>query len=240
MADETTPDPDDDAIEVEEPNYTQIPEWVLDAKISDRAVRLYGVLRRYGTKAYPGRVALAERLHCSVDSIDRAARELVTLGAVDKSPRYRSQGGRSSNLWRVFWFRRGRTTAVHEPQPCGHPGRARAAGKKDSKDEPSTSAAPATPSAKTRKRTPRDDIFDALVELFGPASTKSRGAFYGRTVTQLVDAGATVEQMRKARIEMSRRGWDKPTPEAMLKHWDSLIGEGVDQRNPAADRFWEQ
>lgn len=92
-----------------------------------------------------------------------------------------------------------------------------------------------------RKRTPRDDLFDALVEAFGPASTPSRARFYGRTVSQLVDARATPEQVKAARAEMRRRGWEKPSPEAMLKHWDDLLRTGGPQAgNPAARRFWEE
>jgi hypothetical protein len=61
------------------------PEWVLDAAVSDRAVRLFAVLNRYaGTNetAWPSRKTLAERLGCSVDSVDRALAELVAIDAV--------------------------------------------------------------------------------------------------------------------------------------------------------------
>lgn len=96
---------------------------------------------------------------------------------------------------------------------------------------------PPPPARPPRRRTPRDDIFDALVAAFGPASTKSRASFYGRAVTELIGAGATPDLVRRARIAMSRRGWDHPTPEAMVKHWDSLIA--TPEQNPAASRWWE-
>lgn len=101
-----------------------------------------------------------------------------------------------------------------------------------------------SPAPRSRKRGPRDDLFDALVESFGPASTPQRSAFYGRAVNGLVAAQATPDQVKAARAEMRRRGWDKPTPEAMLKHWDDLLRDTAPERrenpNPAARRFWEE
>lgn len=67
-------------------HWTVVPEWVLDLPISDRAVRLYAVLGAYADyvsadaptapNARPSRRTLAARLRCSVDSVDRALREL--------------------------------------------------------------------------------------------------------------------------------------------------------------------
>lgn len=65
--------------------FAILPEWVIDAEISDRAVRLYAVLRRYANgemKARPSRAKLAARLRTSLSSIDRALRELQAVGAV--------------------------------------------------------------------------------------------------------------------------------------------------------------
>ncbi len=66
--------------------FAIVPEWVLDAPISDCAIRLYAVLLRYGQSSgarMPGRSTLARRLRKqSVDTVDRAMKELVGLGAV--------------------------------------------------------------------------------------------------------------------------------------------------------------
>jgi hypothetical protein len=86
-------------------HFTIVPEWVLDAPISDVAVRLYGVLRRYADKAgecIPGRKTLAERLRKSPSTVDRAARELIAIGALEIEPRYDSRGDQTSNLYRLF------------------------------------------------------------------------------------------------------------------------------------------
>jgi hypothetical protein len=77
-----------------ERRFAIIDEWLLDLKISDRAIRLYAVLARYADnqthKAYPSRATLAERLHCSRASVDRAAQELVDAGAMTKEQRLNS------------------------------------------------------------------------------------------------------------------------------------------------------
>ncbi|MGH8774431.1 MAG: helix-turn-helix domain-containing protein [Jiangellaceae bacterium] len=70
---------------VEEQRFAVVPEWVIDAEISDGAFRLYSLLLRYGNSSgcrMPSRALLARRLHRSVDTVDRAMRELVAAGVV--------------------------------------------------------------------------------------------------------------------------------------------------------------
>jgi hypothetical protein len=78
--------------------FAMIPEWILDhPDLSDRAVRLWGILHRYATLdggAVPGRATLARRCGgCSTDSIDRAKRQLVKVGALRVENRGRSTRG---------------------------------------------------------------------------------------------------------------------------------------------------
>src|SRR3954462_5184541 len=77
---------EDEGVLVLEQHFAIVPEWVLDADISDAALRLYAVLLRYGQSSghrMPGRRLLASRLHKrSRDSVDRALKELVAIGAV--------------------------------------------------------------------------------------------------------------------------------------------------------------
>src|SRR3954447_4698798 len=79
-------DVDDEGVLVLEQHFAIVPEWVLDADISDAALRLYAVLLRYGQSSghrMPGRRLLAARLQKrSRDSVDRALKELVRVGAV--------------------------------------------------------------------------------------------------------------------------------------------------------------
>ncbi len=74
--------------------FAIIDEWLLDLPVSDRAIRLYAILARYADnethKAYPSRATLADRLNCSLASVDRASTELVRHGAMSKQLRANS------------------------------------------------------------------------------------------------------------------------------------------------------
>jgi hypothetical protein len=118
--------------------FGRVPTWLLDAPVSDRAVRLFALLTRYADRegrGFPGRRALAERLHCSVDSIDRALRELVAAGAVRVEERWdvAGAGGQLTNDYYLVEHRQaeedpGRTDAT-PPSRTGaaSPSRAEAA-----------------------------------------------------------------------------------------------------------------
>jgi hypothetical protein len=142
MSDDTTDaTPDTDATPpsaaaglVVEDRFAIVPEWLLDADVSDTAIRLYAVLLRYGQTSgarMPGRATLARRLHKkSTDSVDRAMRELVEIGAVDVQHRY-AGGQRLTNLYQlkavcgrpadVGGSRRFAATTSHEPAELGVP-----------------------------------------------------------------------------------------------------------------------
>jgi hypothetical protein len=98
--------------------FAIVPEWLLVADVSDRAVRLYAVLARYADQAgecWPMRRTLADRLGCSVDSVDRAVRELKKAGAVRVEPRRTAGGDQTSNTYTVVRLPRGAPAA--EPRP---------------------------------------------------------------------------------------------------------------------------
>ncbi len=66
--------------------FAQIPDAVLYSTLSDRAVRLYAVIHKHTTLpggAFPGRPRLAEMMHVSIDSLDRAIAELELSGFLD-------------------------------------------------------------------------------------------------------------------------------------------------------------
>ena len=70
---------------VEDHHFAIVPEWVITAQVSDAAFRVYSMLLRFGNtsgRRMPSRALLAGRLHRSVDSIDRALRELSSTGIV--------------------------------------------------------------------------------------------------------------------------------------------------------------
>ncbi len=94
-----------------EDRFAIVPEWLLDADISDGAVRLYAVLLRFGQSSgarMPSRSTLARRLRKkSTDTVDRAMRELVELGAVVVQNRF-DGGQRLTNRYLVRTSRPGR------------------------------------------------------------------------------------------------------------------------------------
>ncbi|MGH8969604.1 MAG: hypothetical protein ACRDV1_06605, partial [Actinomycetes bacterium] len=98
-----------------EGHFALVPEWVLDAEISDGAVRLYAVLLRYGQSSgarMPGRSTLARRLRKrSTDTVDRAMKELVGIGAINVEHRY-DGAQRLTNRYHVRTASPGRTDAA--------------------------------------------------------------------------------------------------------------------------------
>lgn len=86
--------------------FAIIPEWVLYADISPQAVRLYGVLRRYADRdgsCFPSRKRLASDLRMeSTKPVDRALKELISIGAITSEHRHTEQGDLQSNLYTVL------------------------------------------------------------------------------------------------------------------------------------------
>jgi hypothetical protein len=117
--------------------FGRVPTWLLDEAVSDRSIRLFALLTRYADRegrGFPGRRTLAERLRCSVDSIDRALRELVHAGAVRVEERWDvdGDGGRLTNDYHLLEHREedpDRTVAAPPGRrDAAAPGRAGAAG----------------------------------------------------------------------------------------------------------------
>ena len=106
-----------------EERFAIVPEWLLDADVSDAAIRLYAVLLRYGQSSgarMPGRATLARRLRKkSVDTIDRALRELVAIGAVTIEHRF-DGGQRLTNRYHLHAHRPGHAPDAAETEPDAH------------------------------------------------------------------------------------------------------------------------
>lgn len=79
---------------------------------------------------------------------------------------------------------------------------------------------PSTPAV--RNGSPRAQIFNALVAIFGPATTRTASSFYQATVTELLAVRTTPDEVRRRGEIMLAKDWDDPTPKALLKHWDAL------------------
>lgn len=103
--------------------FAIIPEWVLFADISPQAVRLYGVLRRYADRdgsCFPSRKRLASDLRMdSTKPVDRALKELTSIGAITIKHRHTEQGDLQSNLYTVLSSPLGRDENLPTSMPFG-------------------------------------------------------------------------------------------------------------------------
>ena len=99
--------------------FGRVPEWLLDSDVSAQAIRLFALLTRYadhreGT-GHARRKALAERMRCSVNTLDRTIQELVEVGAVEVVPHYAADGRRMENDYSLSEF------AATPPHACSSP-----------------------------------------------------------------------------------------------------------------------
>jgi hypothetical protein len=102
--------------------FSIVPEWVLDAGLSDRGIRIYALIARYADndtlQAFPSRETLADRALCSVKSVDRAISELVAAGALRKAHR-KNGDSYQSNLYTVRRIPDNLATRVSPPRDTG-------------------------------------------------------------------------------------------------------------------------
>lgn len=78
----------------------------------------------------------------------------------------------------------------------------------------------------------RDLLFDALVDVFGPATMRSRASHYGKCVTEFLEHDVHPDEVRK-RGRLVKDRFDNPSPEALMKWWDAL--DGVAAKDDAAE-----
>ena len=74
-----------------------------------------------------------------------------------------------------------------------------------------------------RTRTPRDDVWDSLTAHFGNPRTKTERAMVGRVVAELLEAGATEAETRKA-CEYVLANFDSPSVNAVPKWFSRANG----------------
>jgi len=190
--------------------FAIIPEWILCSEIGGTALRLYGVLALHAdydsgrTKIL--RKTLAKKVGCSVDTIDRALKELDDIGAVDSTHQYR-ENKQEPNLYRIYRVKPGTEPfRLHnDDQSDLHPawkaayewveeegvGRKDAAGvgRKDAaQNETNLEREQSNPSAATSSPQPekvRDPVWDTLVEFFGEPTTPGEKSDFGKTVRDI-------------------------------------------------------
>jgi predicted transcriptional regulator len=213
--------------------FAQVPHWVLELPLSDKAVRLYAILSKYADNAdrtsYPGRGTLAKLMRCHRTSVDRAVQELIDAGCITKQVRYK-EGRFTSSLYtvkrippsstdegsRTHATTPSSTHATTSSHPCDielEP--------QNIEPEELVAAAPPEKSAK------KDELFEAVAAACGidwTNLTKTGRGPLNKAVSELRGVGATPDQV-SARAQAYRRTYpDAPlTPMALTKHWAALV-----------------
>jgi hypothetical protein len=217
--------------------YSMVPEWLIEADLSDRAVRLYALLHRYANSdraGFPSRTTLARRIRCSVDSIDRAIRELRAAGVLEANHRF-DDGRQTSNGYLLRMsapvLGEGRTTAA----PEGRTDAAQIESNRNEK-EPAATAADAHPSSK-RKSDPRADV---IVRAWWEAQdAKPMQPFVAvqQLVSRALGAGYEPDEVLAAldRCERPIVGWK--LEQALTRRRAGAVR--TEPTNPAARRWWE-
>ena len=90
----------------------------------------------------------------------------------------------------------------------------------------------------TKDKTPRDLVWDELAKHFGNPRTKTERSQFGKVVAELLEAGATVEEVRKA-CSYVRSSFDSPSVFAVVK-WFSVAQQAqpkVSDQQAAIERL---
>ena len=234
--------------------FAIVPEWVLDAEISDRAVRLYGVLARYADrtgKAIPSRKTIAARLRCSLDSLDRAVAELIKVGALAVTKRTRD--GNKSHTSNEYELRVGRPSndvaaPLRPPSRTASatPSRTGAAPINESlKERELNPLAADAAGAVTKKDRPPDILWETLVVIFGASAQGVERGRWNKAVATFRAYQATPESLRAAAAAYPKVfPGATMTALALASNWTTLTASGKTQaeleRDALADRIREK
>ena len=217
--------------------FSIVPEFVGYCE-NPRAIQIYTILARYTDsqhKAFPSRSTLAKRAGCSEDTVDRAIKFLVTLGALT----YIKGGPGRSNSYTLkakvgTLVRLGSDTGAAISRDTG------AAPTKANNENQQRDI------AISRSRWRNSDYWKALETVFGyrPHEVSNEGGVWGKLAKMaqdLEDDPAEIVQRAAAwTVGDVWEGWKVPprlTPAALLKHYQWL-GSRVAQASEAEIDAW--
>jgi hypothetical protein len=214
--------------------WAQVPEWVVTAPISDRAVRLYALLARRAnsdSQAFPSRKYLAVNMHCSSKSVDRAMEELLAVGAVTKQKQYQDSR-QTVNLY---------TLRAMGGTPASRGGDTGDAGEGDTgvaQNESHKNESHKEPLAATPPKAPtKDDLFETVAQVCGislDGITRTARGQLNKAVKELREVQATPEQIHhKAKAYRTQYPNATLTPTALTKHWSSFAQLERKQQRPS-------
>lgn len=199
--------------------WAPIPEWVLTAPISDRAVRLYGLLARRAnsdSQCFPSRRLLADQMRCSMSSVDRALEELVTAGAIARQAQF-VDNRQTVNLYTLLAM----SSPVTAPLVTGEEGGVVTGDAQNDSHRNESHTVAATP----RKREP-DLLFEAIAKAAGRdirRLTKSERGKLNKATSDIRSVGGTPEDVKAAVGAWSRRFPEAQLTEmALAAHWSAL------------------
>lgn len=197
-----------------------------DLKPRDRHVALTLSLHmsERGDSCFPSMTTLAAETGYGVSTVRDAMASLAEKGWIDRQI---THGRGRSNRYTATVPENRQIPAVsgEVKPPDGVVENRREAGTEDVHLEDVHQDLAAAP--RERARTPRDDLWDALSEIFGDAVTRNGRSLRGKTVTSLMEARATPDQIRAA-PKLWRRVMPAGatfTETALDKHWSLLMRE---------------
>lgn len=168
----------DDLIRSALPRFGRVPRGLLrDPHVPDRAVRLYGLLDDYAgahDQPFPKRATIAASMGCSVDTVDRAIAALEAAGWLVRQPRWRDDGGQSSNLYLLAAEPdQGGAAEMRPPSRTGAQGGA--AGVRPQEGEPHEGEPPSAPQGGRPRRRREAQDGDPAWEAFWQAYPRKTG-----------------------------------------------------------------
>ena len=224
--------------------FAQIPHWVLELPLSDKAIRLYAILSKYADNAdgtsYPGRGTLAKLMCCHRTSVDRAVQELIDARCITKQVRYK-EGRFTSSLY-----------TVRRIPPNSDVGGSRTHATTPSSADATTSSRPCdielepqnvepqellAPAAQEKPAKKKDELFEAIASACGIDIRQLTGSSRGqlnKATKELRDIGAEpgeVEPKAKAYRKLYENA--ALTPSALVKHWPSLTVSKQQRQQPS-------
>ena len=247
--------------------FAIIPVWILkEDGLSDRAVRLYGIIHGYvgeKDKAWPLQSTLANDLNCSLSSLKTALKELVDIGGVVRTPRYRDGSNEIIGCWYEIVVKNPKAVASGLANPSQRAGYPLASGLATELD---TLELDTSKKSCAKKSHDYSDDFEAWWKTYPkPVAKKTTFGCWNAT---LRERGGTVESIMlatslfaKQMIEEGRQKqhilnsdtflgvnerWKDYLPESFspdileqAKAWaeyDSYIGQGWDTEEPSFPR----
>ena len=216
-----------DALVESEFYFSIVPEFVVDCG-KPRAIQVYAILARYADRegtAFPGRPLIAERAQCSIDTVDRALRELEALKAIEVQRTKKPDGSYERNVYTLL------------QRLVGAVGGGRTVAGGGSRNGAGGVTAPTRTQLETTNESQVNDIasaaqnawWDALEAVFGYRPIGPEKALWGRLVKHIAEAGDSPDEIaRRAALWLVGPVWEgrqappRLTPAALLKHWQWL------------------